>query len=600
MDLRALAPHRMFSGTAPHLARRGLLPVVLAVLVATLVPPQPSSAQEPDTTATLPTIAPREVEIRGELEIAFPSLERQPLIGFNPPPRVPEFPADREPYTGDYDEARVDLPERALQRPEPPSSRSLSTYPPIRGEIEALGGRYADRRVYGRTHIPVAPRTSLQADLDYHGTNGHAPFEERALSDAVQATVGIRTTRSQLAAGGSLDGFFESYRLYGALRSASSSLFPEEHPEREGRHLGGTVWLRTAGGTPVTARGRLRAATTHVETRHLYAGIDIPALDERRLAFDGSIALPVSTYELSLDASVAGAGLEGDGYTGSTYVANSGAGLHFTYDEYTVSLGARILAFSDASGQLTPGQTKYVYLSPDVRLAWTPRPRLRLYVQNRPGTSTHALADLQSEHPYVVPHPVLRPTIRTVDAEAGATFSVGQVRARARAGGQHVPHLRFFERARTGTPLGYPAGFSTVRYEEARVLHAGADVSVALPQGLHASTGLTVRRATLTEDDVLVPYVAPVSGHAAVSYSFLESRGLVQVQGRYEGSRYVDRSETDSVAPYVNVDVEASYNLNDTFGLVARVDNLVTAHTERWERYPEPPFTVSAGLRLLW
>ena len=39
----------------------------------------------------LPDLAPREVEITGDLTIAFPTLRRQPIVGFNPPPRVPDM-----------------------------------------------------------------------------------------------------------------------------------------------------------------------------------------------------------------------------------------------------------------------------------------------------------------------------------------------------------------------------------------------------------------------------------------------------------------------------------------------------------------------------
>ncbi|MEX1055354.1 MAG: hypothetical protein WED81_04960, partial [Rhodothermales bacterium] len=44
--------------------------------------------QDDPNRPVLPDIAPRVVEIRGQLEISLPSLQRQPLMGFNPPPPV--------------------------------------------------------------------------------------------------------------------------------------------------------------------------------------------------------------------------------------------------------------------------------------------------------------------------------------------------------------------------------------------------------------------------------------------------------------------------------------------------------------------------------
>ena len=69
----------------------------------------------------LPDLAPREVEITGDLTIAFPTLRRQPIVGFNPPPRVPDIDSNRRPFTEAYGQASADLPPSPLQAPEPPS-----------------------------------------------------------------------------------------------------------------------------------------------------------------------------------------------------------------------------------------------------------------------------------------------------------------------------------------------------------------------------------------------------------------------------------------------------------------------------------------------
>ena len=75
--------------------------LLLAVLLW-LVLPVEALAQVDTTRSALPDIAPREVEIRGQLEILLPSLRRQPLVGFNPPPRVPRPPAGRRPFAETY------------------------------------------------------------------------------------------------------------------------------------------------------------------------------------------------------------------------------------------------------------------------------------------------------------------------------------------------------------------------------------------------------------------------------------------------------------------------------------------------------------------
>src|SRR5690625_5734953 len=74
-------------------------------------------AQDQEEAPALPDIAPRTVEIRGQLEINFPALERQPLVGFNPPPRIIDL-TNRLPYMEPYRISAAELPASPLQPPE--------------------------------------------------------------------------------------------------------------------------------------------------------------------------------------------------------------------------------------------------------------------------------------------------------------------------------------------------------------------------------------------------------------------------------------------------------------------------------------------------
>ena len=81
-----------------------LTPRMAALIPVAVLALRTASAQDPQP--VLPNLAPREVEIRGQLVIQFPALERQPLIGFNPPPRIPTIPADRRPLVEEYKQNR--------------------------------------------------------------------------------------------------------------------------------------------------------------------------------------------------------------------------------------------------------------------------------------------------------------------------------------------------------------------------------------------------------------------------------------------------------------------------------------------------------------
>ena len=126
-------------------------------------------------------------------------------------------------------------------------------------------------------------------------------------------------------------------------------------------------------------------------------------------------------------------------------------------------------------------------------------------------------------------------------------------------------------------------------------------VAHTLQLAVQAALGLSLRDGALTKADTHIPYFASVIGHASASYAFAERRGLFQLVGTYEQARRVDRGEdAPEVGAYVDVDLHASYALDPTLGLVARLENVLGGSLERWDRYPQAPFILAFGVRMRW
>ena len=173
---------------------------------------------------------------------------------------------------------------------------------------------------------------------------------------------------------------------------------------------------------------------------------------------------------------------------------------------------------------------------------------------------------------------------------------VGPVQVAVKAGYQHMPHYLYFE---NDTGL-FDRGITTLQYSKADVAYAGGSVSVVFPGGLHAMVGATYRNGRLTEEDVDIPYFAPVLGETTLSYSFAQSRGLLQFTGHYESSRTIDRQQSRKVEAFFDLDIEASYNVTPLLGVVFRVENINGGNDTRWDNYPESPYVIGAGLRVNW
>ena len=562
--------------------------------------------------SVLPDIAPREIEIRGQLEIAFPSLERQPLIGFNPPPRVRELPPDEGPYVEEYKQESADLPPSPLQRPEAPPITELTTGEPMGGVIEASGGRYYARLVRARIAVPATGRTAFHADLDYGGSDGYlVPDDDAVLDDAdvrtpydaLEAALRVTTTQDGLRAGGALDGFANRYTLYGAVGGSGAA-----QPDRRGGGLGGTAWVEGESETFTDLALRVRYGAAGYET-DVRDGDDADYRRfERRLDASTRVGVLAAGGELVADASFAGAGLDQDGLLGdAVQVFSGGAGYRFVArGRLNLQLGARFLAFNSnqpRSNNDIRGSVQNVsgsYVVPDVRLDLYPSSALRLYAESRPGADLAGLAGLYEENPYLVDEPLVFPSVRQFDAEGGAELFAGPLQLKLHAGYERYPSFLFFEHADGAFGLPYRRGLHTANYAEATVIHGGGDVSVALPAGFSALLGVSVREGSLGDGGGEIPYFAPLTGEAALSYAFAGRRGLLQLTGHYEGKRYVSRALDRRVGDYVDLDLSASYDLARNVGLVARLDNLAFDGLERWEGYPQPPLVMTAGLRVMW
>jgi hypothetical protein len=581
----------------------------LALIAAAGLAPSTMAQDQP----SLPDIAPREIEIQGTLEIALPSLQRQPLSGFNPPPRIPDVPANRMPYVGSYTPDREDLP---LQMPEPPGLQAQldRPAPPLNGELRAGGGRYFSRYAAGQLWLPLSAHELVTIDGDYRGSVGFAPFENRpdvdeTPYDTFTGRVGLQSRRESFSLNTDLEGFFDTYTLYGAqvntLNPQRPSIVPQ--PDRSGRHLQGTFDVQTHGSVALGARASVSG--TEYETT-LFSGTpnDDTQRTERRVHLGGDVTVPIGSSQGRLDAMVETAGLGADGGFGNDVTAFDGglSALLITRPGLRLHVGGRFLSTSvapDARPDFLERRSAR-FFAPSFKLDWTASSTMSLFLQNQPSVQTHPLVDLFGENPYLIGAVGVQPSLRTTDAEGGLRLFAGPLQLVARGGYRYAvarPYMTAAARPGTASPDDlYAAGTFVTQYASSRIIHAAADLSLQRMGGIEISVGGAFRNGQLVEREVPIPYFAPVTGHAVVSYAFAEQRGLIQLTGRVESARYVDRSETERIDPFADVDLEASFDVTPSLGLIFEMKNMTSGSLEHWEQYPQPPLIITSGLRVRW
>lgn len=554
----------------------------------------PAHAQD-DPDPQLPEIAPREIEIRGQFQIDFPSLQRQPLRGFAAPPTVPTLPPDRQPWTEPYKQDRSELPENLPDSPTV-DTRLASTPAPASGYVQAGAGRYLSRFADGRLTLPVSRSESFEIDASYDGSAGFEPFDGSSVDtrhDDLDGTIGFVSRRSATTVRADAHGFVTAYSLYGAV-PASPATAP--NPDRRGRSGGLQAELQTRGSVETTAQ--LSFDQTRFETD---VDPDAPARtqDEQRLAAAFELAVPFGTRDVRADASVTTSGLGSGAFTGDVATFDGGgSAVAYRSGPTLLRAGGRLLTFralSNPAGS-PDAEASATFVAPtlDAEVAFTPR--FSLFLRNEPGLDAHSLTDVMAQNPWTQTPLSIRPTLTTTDAAAGVRVSAGPVRITAHAGYRYAPSFLFFAPATEGD---YQTGVFGARYGSARVGEAGAGIALQGSDRVQAVLRATIRDGQLTGPDVAIPYFSPLVVESMVGTTFAGGKGSAQLTATVESPRYVDLTETEEAPALFDLDVEGSYQVTPLIHIVARVQNAAGTF-ERYARYERPGAVVSGGMRIHW
>ncbi len=567
-------------GPVPMLSRFSGL--CLIGLIPLLIVP-PTYGQQTDTTE-LPEIAPREIEIRGERQIALPSLERQPLSGFTSPPTIPTVPADHSPYAGSYTQPLDDLPE-SLPVPETVSASMAPTAEPAQGYLEGGSGRYFSRFFEGRVGVPLSPQNRLSVYGAYTGTEA-APND-----DIANARVRLSHTQDPVRIDATAHGNVQRYALYGASRDTSADV-----PDRESYSAGGAVRIRHT--SPVApAQAEVRYDKTQY-TSHLDTTTEGLIYNQQQLGLEGEVTAPLP-YRPHLTVRYQRSWLGEDPQTETAFDFDASGTLSYSpIEPVSVEAGAAFLTFdTPAQPALSnTGSAEATFIAPVVNAEWRVTEATRFYLRNRPRLGDTSLDQLYATNPYARHAPSLRPTLETTNAEAGLTLTRGLVRIVAAAGYRYAPNYRYFS---LSSQEAYE-GLYGVQYDTARILKGRGEVALQGVEGVQASLGLSVRDGTLPDVDAPIPNFAPVTADALVTLSFAGGDGFLKAHGEFHGPRDADVNQTVRLDPYLSVDLEGSYAVGSDLELVARAEQLSVNDPTLWANYPQPVAELSVGLRLQW
>ncbi len=583
----------------PHIIS-GRLAWIFPVLVMAFLATAEATAQD----VVLPDLAPREVEITGDLTISFPSLRRQPLIGFNPPPRVPEIPVTRIPYSEAYKQPSADLPPSPLQPPSPPAVSSLASRMPARGYVTATAGRYLDRSVEGVLTLSLSEQSSTTLDIDYFGTNGQevGPGQASTARDLFTGDV----TWNRLTSGGWFTAQAgltrNAWSLFGATPNAFSGASP--NPDRTLTSWFTGLAHETRAGARIRSHARLEVERTLVETDIFDPDVRVDpstARQSQRLSLDSWVEVPAGPLGVRLDVTGGMHGFDtGNALDISTLKYGEAALVFLTPRDriLTLDVGGSVMGY-DSQAQTASGSERYLaWFAPVFRARYWLGGGLFVTGGTRPGLEATSLKEAYHAHPYLMDEPLILPRMTSIDAYLGVELTSVSFNGVLSAGWTDSPSAAYASAPSTSL-RGYSDGYFAYDHARTRTAWVEGDLTYIASTALEAGIRLRIQDAQLEESEQALPFVSPIASRFWVTSSFLDARLQLLSAIRFESSRPVQPGGSNDGASLVDAELNGHWWLRPELGVTIGIRHLLSEPTF-WPGYPLESTAVRAGLRWRW
>lgn len=555
--------------------------------------------------AELPDLAPREVEITGDLTISFPTLRRQPIVGFNPPPRVPDIPMTRRPFTEAYAQRSADLPPSPLQAPEPPQVSAIERRDAMAGLIEARLGAFLDRGLTADVALIERESTSAQLLFDYFGTDGQ---------DLVVSGSRVSTGRDLVRGGLRLEqrsgpivldvdgsGHKASYGLFGAQPSLGSPA--RLNPDRNVSGFEGGIGIRNRAGSRSRFGLAVRSGLTRMDSDLYDPAVRLDPATEREaghLTLRSSLAFPIRDGEIRFGADASTMGLDDSGFPGSTVrsgVAWSEVSWRYSRNLNIVAGGA-LLGYDSASQTGTDPARSTTWFAPVAGMTYTLSESMSLEAMVRPVLDNGLLSAMMGSAPVLMDEAILLPSVATLDARLGLSLQTEMATASVAGGWRDQPFRRYAFQPATST-RGYASGYPALGYGSADVVFASLDLSIVPFRGLQIGLDAVWQHANLASTDEAVPYVSPLVFGGFAALGLLNGDLEARLEWIHESSRPADLAGTTTIGSLTSLQAMVAWFFHPNYGLTTGIRDL-GGNPEYWQRYTYESNVFYLGFRYRW
>ncbi|MEX2351850.1 MAG: hypothetical protein WD529_05375 [Balneolaceae bacterium] len=567
---------------------------LLFLMAGIFITPENSAARQAEESdgTLLPDIDPQDIEIRSQYQARYPGLRRQPILGFNPRPRIYQVDPDRLPWMESHEQVVASLPVSAVSRPQGPEYRSVPFAEMKNGYGRIGAGSFYSPEADLYANYEMGEGQWVSGRLNHLSGNGHLSDRESSFRFlGLEGSVRSRLTdRSQLGARLALNSDFN--RMLLLPDALQQSMGPAGRKSYNGAETG----------------IRYRNYSNSVE--YWDGGLDLEVFGLNQEAGDYSGEL--RDWNLSFDIGRTWAGTrldetwaaEIDLQTGGYRFGSPGSGVQWMESgEYTwnqVGIRARyqrmfdyktVLKSSLGFYQVTDAENSYViYLSPELNLEHYLSDRITLSGSFTGRPEHPNQMRYHNENRFLDIHNTLQHSYYLKGSGSIAVELLPGNTIQAGFSWQNSKNHPWYERRN----VGGGAGYYSIVYGNATIWSAWSGFMVQLiPEVLWID---------------LEGYIQnPVTGSERIpfteSYGFDGSITIRPVQRLLlEGWTEIVGPKTnpqgENVNSFLHLGARLEYRITERIGVYGKMLNLLNQDYEIWDGYRERPFQVYAGITL--
>lgn len=566
--------------------------LLISLLFSNLLFAQQTQSEQDQS--LLPEINPQDIEIRSQFQARFPGLRRQPILGFNPRPRVFQIDPNRMPFIEDEETVVANLPIGQLSRPEPPEYDMLEYAIPKNGFVRAGVGSYITPEVDAFATAELSEGNWISADLHFTSSDGHdeAVNTSYRFADATLKSFNRVSDRTNLVLkAGAMSDFNHQLQLDSDLEELLST-------NTKISRLGfkGSADVEVAStfmtGTSLAASGFYDEYST-TSGISAFEGIAKEAGGSFNAGYSrlGNHLYEIYSLNLQSDIGAAIPLLSSDRYSWSVSTLSASYERLFNYKtDVHVSVGAS--GVTDAVNDFT------VYFSPKAQIKHTLFRGLEINAEASAAPSYQTYSEIRSENRFFN---VNSPIQHQYEMQVLGELEMEPFYGTKIVGGASFKDIKnYLYYSRESEPMAMAdidAGYYPAAFQDATIFKVyGAFTQDLKPEVLWFSADGYWQVPTLSNDD-RIPYTETVGMNAALSFRPKDSL-LLEGWGEFAGGRRDHNGE--NLSSYVLIGGRFELSLTEQFGVYGKLLNLLNENYQLWHGYEERGFQGFAGFTFLF